>query len=92
MSTIAFVEIRDHALWIKHIHGNIALKNKLLALEAGKIVHLKVDGVNGIWVKMEDGKDGRPTPGVKAIGPAKSHWHALQDRRGEIVTIQEAGS
>lgn len=89
MTTTAFVEVRDHALWLKHIHGNNALKNKLLALEEGQLVHLVVDGIKGIWVKMEDGKDGRPTPGIKPIGPAKKHWHALQEHRGDIVNISE---
>jgi hypothetical protein len=89
MTATAFVEIRDHALWLKHIHGNKSLKNKLLDLEEGEAVHLQVDGVIGVWVKMSDGKDGRPTPGIKAIGPAKMHWHSLQERRGDIVTIFE---
>jgi len=41
---------------------------------------------------MADGKDGRPTPGIKPIGLTKNHWHALQDQRGDIVTIQEIDS
>jgi len=48
MTTQAFVEIRDHALWLKHIHGNNPLKSKLLALEEGQLVHLEVDGLKGI--------------------------------------------
>ena len=90
MPSTAFVEIRDHALWLKHIHGDNFLKNKLLELEQGQITHLIVDGVKGVWVKMADGKDGRPTPGIKGIGAAKVHWHSLQERRGEIVSVAEA--
>jgi hypothetical protein len=83
------VEVRDHALWIKHIHENEPLKERLLALSGGALVELEVSGFRGIWKKMEDGKDGRPTPGIKALGKAKDRWHALQADRGELVTIRE---
>jgi hypothetical protein len=86
---MSYIEVRDHALWAKHLHGNKALKEKILSMEAGEIIHLEVGGVSGVWVKMEDGKDGRPTPGLRAIGKAKAYWHGLQEHRGEIVTIKE---
>jgi hypothetical protein len=38
---------------------------------------------------MDDGADGRPTPGIKPFGPAKEHWHDLQKRRGQLVSIKE---
>ena len=44
------------------------------------------------WKKMDEGKDGRPTPGVKAVGKARDHWHALQEDRGELVTIRDVRS
>jgi hypothetical protein len=87
---MSVVEIRDYALWPKHIHQNELLKEKLLTLVAGELVELEVDGFRGMWKKMEDGKDGRPTPGIKALGKAKAHWHGLQDQRGELVSISEA--
>lgn len=82
------VEVRDYALWIKHIHGNEPLKELLLALQAGELIELQVAGVRGIWKKMDDGKDGRATQGIKALGKAKDHWHALQADRGELVSIK----
>ena len=85
------VEIRDHALWIKHIHKNDALKSKLMSLEAGDLVELRVDGFHGMWKKMDDGKDGRPTPGIRAIGKARDHWHEAQARRGELLSIEFVG-
>lgn len=87
---MSLVEIRDHSLWPKHIHGNDALKQKLLALPAGTMIELEVDGFRGVWKKMDDGKDGLPMPGIKAIGPAREQWHGLQKRRGELVAIREA--
>ena len=81
--------MRDHALWIKHIHGNEPLKEKLLELAGGELVQLEVDGQAGMWKKMDDGKDGRPTPGIKGLAKARDHWHGLQESRGEMVSIRE---
>ena len=87
---MGLVEIRDHAIWIKHIHGDNDLVEKLSSLTAGSLIELEIDGVKGIWKKMDDGKDGRPTNGIKGLGKGKNHWHGLQDRRGDLVTIKEA--
>jgi hypothetical protein len=85
---MSVVEARDYVLWPKHIYGNPSLRDELLALEAGALVALEVDGVQGTWVKMEDGKDGTPTPGLKALGAARTHWHGLfKTKRGAVVTI-----
>ena len=87
---MSIVEIRDHSLWPKHIHGNDELKEHLLNLEEGGLVELEVDGFRGMWKKMDAGKDGRATPGIKALGKAREHWHGLQDRRGDLVSIKKA--
>ena len=84
------IEVRDFVLWPKHIHGTGNLKEALLALEAGEIVELVVNGYRGHWEKMADGKDGRPTPGLKPIGMAKKEWHGLKDRWGDLVEIKRA--
>lgn len=89
---MSYVEIRDHALWLKHIHGNEELKSELMSLNAGELVELEIDGFHGMWKKMDDGKDGRPTQGIKAIGKAREHWHSLQSARGELVTIRKTAS
>ena len=82
------VEVRDHVLWVKHIDGAERTLAWLSAIPAGEIVGLVVDGVSGEWRKMNDGKDGRPTPGFMPIGDAsKAHWHGLQDRRGNWVSL-----
>jgi hypothetical protein len=87
---MSVVEARDYVLWPKHIHGNARLRNELLALAAGALVTLEVDGVTGTWVKMEDGKDGTPTPGLKALGVARDHWHGLfKANRGAVVAIRK---
>ncbi len=88
---MSVVEVRDFALWPKHLHGNEPLKEKLLTMKAGELIELEVNGVRGMWKKMDDGKDGRPTPGIKGLGTARQQWHALQNRRGELVSIREVG-
>jgi hypothetical protein len=86
------VEIRDHAVWIKHIHGNESLSTMLTTLSAGDLIELRVDGFRGMWKKMEDGGDGRPTAGIKGLGTAKDHWHGLQEKRGDLVSIEFVSS
>jgi len=85
---MSLVEIRDHALWIKHIHKNEALKEILMNLPAGDLIELKVDGFQGTWKKMDDGEDGRPTAGIKGLGKARGYWHELQQKRGDLVPIE----
>lgn len=81
------VEVRDNALWIRHICGDPALRERLLGLPAGMSVVLEVDGFRGRWEKMKDGTDGRPTNGLKPVGPARAQWDALQEQRGTLVRI-----
>ena len=89
----ATVEVRDHALWTKHIRGDDALKARLNALSEQSQIDLEVDAVHGTWQKMDDGKDGRPTTGMRPVGPAKSHWYTLlRNRRGSVVTIALASA
>jgi hypothetical protein len=50
-----------------------------------------LDGETGTWVKMEDAKNGAPTPGLKPLGHARTHWHGLfKDQLGAIVSIASA--
>jgi hypothetical protein len=87
---MSMVEVRDHALWIKHIHGNETLRRKLEAMEPGTLISLEIDGARGTWKKMDTGTDGRPTPGIKPLGAARKQWSALQEHRGALVSIGEA--
>jgi hypothetical protein len=82
------VEVRDYVLWPKHLHGDAALRGELLALEAGAVVTLDVAGMVGTWAKMAVGKHGASTPGLRALGHARTHWHSLfQTSRGAVVPI-----
>jgi hypothetical protein len=86
---LATTTISDYVIWTKHIHGDVELVNRILSLWAGETLELEVDGVRGVWRKMDDGSDGRSTPGIRPIGSAQVVWRSLfKRRRGEVVTIQ----
>jgi len=87
-SATALVEVRDAVLWCKHIRGSGVLRDSLLALPEGASVELLVDGQRGTWEKMRNGRDGRPTPGLKPHGAARADWQDLsREKRGMSVTI-----
>ena len=91
-ATVAVVEIADYVLWPQHIHGDEQLKQALLASGDEQLVELEVDGVRGLWKRMEQGKNPRPTDGLKALDKARDHWHGLfRDRKGELVEIRLVG-
>lgn len=86
------VEVRDHALWIRHITATDELKTWLEQIPGGASVRLVVDGVAGDWRKLDDGKDGRPTAAFKPVTePGRSCWHALQAKRGAKVSFVVEG-
>ncbi len=83
------VEVKDNVIWLKHLHGDAGLASFLAELNVGEVKALRVDGFEGFWEKMADGKDGRPTPGIKPIGKARDHWNQLfVNKRGDVVEIE----
>lgn len=86
---MGYVRLNDDAIWVTRIEGDATLRSRLSELPAGRIVELEVAGVAGLWEKMRQGRDGRPTPGIKPIGAMRDTWKEMQSRRGEIVEIRE---
>ena len=85
----AQTEIRDYVIWSKHLHGDLNLPARIEALDAGETIRLEIDGVRGDWRKMDDGKDGRPTPGIRPLGATQAFWRDLYKfRRGEVVSVK----
>ena len=79
---MSFVEVRDHALWIKDIHGNKPLQERIRAMKEGELIELKVDGVRGMWERIA-------APAVKALGETNSMWHQLRsERQGGITSVE----
>ncbi|MGL5362147.1 MAG: hypothetical protein ACRDBH_04660 [Bosea sp. (in: a-proteobacteria)] len=82
------MEIRDHAVWMKHIEGDPAIVERLLQLPQNAPIALQVDGKPVLFRKMRDGSDGRPTQGIRPDESFKDYWNTLfQQRRGEIVQL-----
>lgn len=86
---MATVTIRDDAIWIGHIEGGANLQERLRGLRAGDVVALEVDGVVGTWERMRDGRDGRPTLGIKPISSTKAVWAEMRQKTGQSVPIRE---
>jgi hypothetical protein len=71
------------------LHGDPAVAARVAALRPGQTIQLSVDGVAGSWRKMDQGKDGRPTPGIRPLGAAQQFWRELyRSRRGAVVSIR----
>lgn len=86
---MATVAIKDDAIWIGHIEGSAALQERLRKLRAGDILELEVDGIVGSWERMRDGRDGRPTLGIKPVSHMKLVWAQLRHQTGRVVHIRE---
>lgn len=85
---MASMTIRDNAIWAKHIEGDPRVVERVLALPENASVVLLIDGSPVRFAKMRDGVDGRPTAGLRpADQEAKRFWDAMQQRRGERVTV-----
>ena len=77
-------------LWFKHLETDESSFHRLYKLKAGSRIRVEIDGVVGHWVRMDDGADGRPTPGIRPITQAKKHWKSLIPRRGERLEFKLA--
>jgi hypothetical protein len=69
---MATTTVSDFVIWTKHIHGDPGLTARIHELWAGQTIELEVDGLTGTWRKMDDGSDGRPTPGIRSAPPRRS--------------------
>ncbi len=86
---MSFVEVRDRALWVKDIHGNKPLQERIRTMQEGELIELKVNGVRGMWERLKESGDADATPGIKALGEASSKWHELRsERQGGITTVE----
>ena len=88
---MATTTISDYVIWAKHIHDDPELVERIRCMWAGQTIRLEVDGVGGVWRRMDDGKDGRATLGVRPLGAAQEVWRELyRRRRGETVSLKAA--
>jgi len=86
---VARTTISDFVIWAKQIHDDEDIGQRIAALNAGQTIDLIVDGIRGVWRKMDDGKDGRPTRGIRPLGQTQAFWRSLyESRRGDVVTLE----
>lgn len=85
---MAYMTVRDNAVWAKHIEGDPRLVERILALPENAPVTLLIDAKPVGFLKMRDGADGRSTPGLRPDPAFKPFWNAMQDRRGEVVSVE----
>lgn len=89
MNARAETTVKDVVVWTKHVHGDSRVTSRLQMLKGGEDLELLVDGVRGLWRKMADGVDGRPTSGLRPVGRMQLFWKELYaSRRGETVVIE----
>ena len=84
---MARLEIRDDALWVKHIHDGQEIRSRIDRLHEGEAIGLIVDGRPLLFRKMRVGHDGRATAGVVPDAAYRDIWAEFQTRRGEIVSL-----
>lgn len=86
------IQIRDDAIWAKNIESGPQLRERIMKLKAGETLDLEIDGIVGRWERMRDGRDGRPTYGIKPVAEMREIWSRMQKRRGEFVPVREVVS
>ncbi len=80
--------VKDYVLWAKHIRGDPKLVHRVLAMQPGETIDLVVDGIAGTWVKMSDGRNGKPTAGLRPLDVMKNVWGSyFRDRKDQAVEI-----
>lgn len=83
--------IRDNAVWARHIEGDPEIIARIEALPENRPITLLIDRKPVRFLKMRDGTDGRRTNGLRPDPAFKTFWNALQQRRGETMTIELDG-
>jgi hypothetical protein len=85
---MASMIIRDDAIWAKHLSGDPELVRRIIALPEEKPLVLVIEGHPVRFLKMRNGKDGRPTHGLKPDPAFRPFWAALQERRGQPIEVR----
>ena len=78
----------DDAIWLKNVNADGNTEALLRQLPGGTRLKLEVEGVRGDWERMADGKDGRPTFGLKPVGKTVEFWKSMKPRRGEHLRFR----
>lgn len=85
---MATVLNNDDAIWLKNVNADANALALLRQMPAGTQLKLEIEGVPGEWVRMSDGKDGRPTLGFRPVGKTLEFWKSMKSRRGEYLEFK----
>ncbi len=78
----------DDAIWLKNVNADPQTKALLSQLAAGTRLKIEIEGVKGDWERMANGRDGRPTYGLKPVGETLLYWKTMKSRRGELLNFR----
>lgn len=78
----------DDVIWIKNVNADEGTLALLRQLQAGTRLKLEIEGKRGDWERMADGKDNRPTYGLKPVAGTVDFWKAMKSRRGEKLEFK----
>lgn len=74
--TTLWMEKRDqYCIWASHCDQN--LESVIRELAPRQPLELLINGIPTVWVKMNDGRDGRPTYGIKIVNDDESAWASI---------------
>ncbi len=85
---MATVLNNDDAIWLKNVNADPQTAALLAQLAGGARLKIEIEGVRGDWERMADGKDGRPTYGLKPVGETLRFWKVMKNRRGEYLSFK----
>ena len=75
----------DDVIWLKNVNADGSILALLRQLPASAKLKLDIEGFRGDWERMADGRDGRPTLGLKPVGKTLEFWKKMRARRGEYL-------
>lgn len=88
---MGLITIKDDVIWFSHVSDDPPLLHRMMSMADGEKIRLEIDGVEGDWVRMAAGKDGRPTLGLRPTGTMVDVWRAYyRDRKGQSVRVKVA--
>ncbi len=78
----------DDVIWLKNVNADSNTIALLRQLPASTRLKLDIEGHRGDWERMANGKDGRPTLGLRPIGSTLDFWKAMKARRGDHLEFK----
>lgn len=78
----------DDVIWFKNVHADSDTIALLRHLPASTRLKLEIDGHRGDWERMADGRDGRPTYGLRPVGKTVEFWKSMKAKRGDYLNFK----